>query len=312
MSAVPPPGTPGNFLKGLSALIGLGFQTFPFHFYPFFRFGYGRRYYTLLNNVIAPFILLAVAFLLRNFVPHYVLYAPLYVIPPYGWDPEIRTLMSSSEVGAPIFDNQLFVAFAALLLAFSLFHYFQLLVRKLRKTDPTYTRFWGYSWLAAMPVLSNLSLPTIQVRIEPLIVFVLGYLLCAIAPVFGMFLMVGSIVFAMDEAADWRRARVEKLDARDALAGADIQQGRHEEALAHQDRVVHDARGVLSDATLARIQKNPHAMLGLDPEETIAARETLGSDRFGEICDQLPLDEQNAVYAKLRTPGLIEAVEEAG
>lgn len=282
----------------LAALVGLLFQVFSPHFWPFFRYGYGRRHYRLVANVLFPLVLIGLGVVARAAVPQYIVYAPLRILPPFNWDPEYRLLIHSSETRLPLADGLFFAGFAVLFLVFSSFHYVKLVKSRWRNTDPTYTYFWGHSWLARFPSFGRLELKTLQARIEPAIVFVLGYLLCAVAPAFGMYLMAGGIVFALDEAVVWGISAERQLDARDALHRAAIVQHRHRAARDHQDRVAQTRAGALSTTVLARIQKNPHALLALTPDETRAAHQQLGSERFSELCNQLPPEAQEEIYGR--------------
>ena len=53
-------------MKAFSGLISLAFQVLPGHFWPFFRHGFGRRYYSFAGNIIIPLVFLIGAFWVRN------------------------------------------------------------------------------------------------------------------------------------------------------------------------------------------------------------------------------------------------------
>lgn len=284
---------------GIGKLIAIIFQTTPGLFQSFLRSGFGRRAFPLRFSLLYPLGILVIATAVRHFSPHWIVYAPIRVIPPFHSWPEYQALLASEEIGLPRGDSTAFVLFAALFLVIALGHYIRLKIACLRKTDPVNTRFHGDTWLQRLPGLAQIRIRRIQSVVEPLFVFSIGYAFCAVAPAFGPYLMAGGIVLWIEQSAYWRDVKRRELDTRDAYAAAEIEKVHHARAQEFIERSKQAQAGAVSEKTLARVQTNPHALLALTPEETAGVRQVLGADDFGDLVDQLPEDARHEVYSRM-------------
>lgn len=277
----------------LSKLIGILFQTSAALFEPLLRYRFGRRSFLLGRSILLPFLLLVVALLVRGGVPQLAFLPLAFFLPP-----DRVTALLDAGVLDPV-EQAAFVGFALLFLVAAFVQYIALWINRARKLDSPATRSWGRSWIGNLPGLSVLSQSAIQGKVEPALIIGAGYLLLDAVPVFGFFLMTGGFVYGWDSAYLWREFRARELDARDALAESEFHKAAHEGARAHFERARVRSRGRIASHTLARIQKTPHALLALSPEETVGALEALGETRFVELCKDLPSSAQREVLARV-------------
>lgn len=281
-----------------ATIIGIALQTHPVIFQIFLRHSFGRRAFSLFHSLLVPFLVLQAAFWVRLYLPREVVYAPLRLIPPFNADPANQALMESPAQAMAESEVLFFLAFILLFVLFALGHYLRLTLARWRKTDPVNTRFWGESWLGRLPGFRRLRHSVLHCALEPAFVFALGYGFCAVAPAFGMYLMGSAIVLAIEHASVWRTVKRQELDARDALVNAEVQRGHHEAAQAYWTRAEQRATSAISASQLARVQKNPQALLPLSVEETRAACEALGSEAFEELVDRLAPEAQEEIHSR--------------
>jgi len=286
-------------IDGLGKLLAFLFQCPARTFLPFLRYRFGCRYLKLAGNFLWPVAALHVAILARQSLPHEIVYAPLRLLPPFNALEANQAFFTSQDKGLPDREVIAFLAFGAAFVLVSLGHFAQVRISRWRKTDPTYTRFWGLSRLSRLPGVRNLPPAVVQERVEPAFLVLLGFGLCATVPVFGMYLMAGGVSYGVSEFVAWHRSRGRELDARDALVRADFTKADHEAARKHHAAQATRRKTALSPQTLVRIQETPHALLALTPEETADARAELGGARFARLCDQLGPNEQQAVRDRM-------------
>lgn len=225
------------------------FQTTGRLFEPFFRYGFGRRYFLLGRNIALPFLLIVLAVVLRTGVPG-LSYFPFALMEP---EPRRSALLNSLMVVDR--EQPAFAAFAVLFVVLALLHYVVLWGQRLLRRDPAGTTVWGSSWIRLLPGFKRLSQSFVQGKLEPLIVIAAGYYLLAQVPVFAVYLMVGGAVFGWDNLCRWRRHRARALDARDAIYDAELQRDAHAVARAHAEEVAARSRGRAGRATEVRIEK---------------------------------------------------------
>ncbi|MEM7408863.1 MAG: hypothetical protein AAF430_01345 [Myxococcota bacterium] len=281
-------------------VLSFAFQTHPNIPQTLFRLNFGRREFTFLRGFLLPLGVLLAAVYFRAALPREMIYAPLLILPPFASSPEIQSLLADKTDGVPQFEGFFFLGLLALFLATGLIHLVVGKVQRVRNLDPVNTYFWGESWLMRLPGLRSANPRHVLGKGEPLLLLALGYALCAVVPAFGLYLTVSGIVYYLEQRVTWNALKSDTLDARDALVSAQVREEQHEYAQWFLEQAeTRAAQQSIPLQTLAEIHQNPHRLLDLSADETLAVTSTVGPEEFLSICDQLSGEEQERVFSRL-------------